>query len=122
MTIFSFWFLLLISCQREVLKMANDNSTNNCSWTTTSNYNSLLSYNVWLVNGHPSSASNKPIDFDHQFSFEQQVMWIFLSFYFDINKIISFYRILCFTYCSICATLFFLFFNFTQYHRKKFAI
>ena len=65
---------MLLSCQRKVIQNIHTNSSyHNCTWISSANAKSLISYNIWLVNGHPNSASNKLIDFDHQFSFEQQV-------------------------------------------------
>jgi len=55
------------------VKSANGTHNITCEWRDGSSDDSVLKYDVWLVNGHPSSASNKPLDFDHQFSFEQQV-------------------------------------------------
>ncbi|XP_054153042.1 uncharacterized protein LOC128951794 [Oppia nitens] len=78
----TFWFLLLMGCYREEVRPTPTPTTTNttngtqqnitCHWKDGTADDSVLKYDVWLVNGHPSSASNKLLDFDHQFSFEQQ--------------------------------------------------
>ena len=67
-----FWLLILIACYRD-FKTDNTSRNMSCEWKDGSADNSVIKYDVWLVNGHPNSASNKPLDLDHQFSFEQQV-------------------------------------------------
>lgn len=89
LTIIRFWFLLLLSCQRQFISeniSKGNNSLSNCTWKPTKHLKSLISYDIWLVNGHPTSGSNSFIDFDHQFSFEQQVHGI--CFLNNINKLL----------------------------------
>lgn len=78
----TFWFLLLLSCQRQFISeniSKGNNSLSNCTWKPTEHLKSLISYDIWLVNGHPTSGSNSFIDFDHQFSFEQQNLFIYIA-------------------------------------------
>lgn len=76
LNLFRFYFLLLLACYREIEPDISTGATSrniSCQWHEGSQDTSVLKYDVWLVNGHPNSASNKLLDLDHQFSFEQQV-------------------------------------------------
>lgn len=67
---------MLLACYREIEPDISTGATSrniSCQWHEGSQDTSVLKYDVWLVNGHPNSASNKLLDLDHQFSFEQQV-------------------------------------------------
>ena len=56
---FRFWYLSMVACYRNI--------TNNCSWVRSSQ-DLEIDYDIWLVNGDPSSKHQNP--FEHQFSFE----------------------------------------------------
>lgn len=60
--IFRFWYISIASCWR--------NRTNNvCKWVPQAMKEEILiEYDIWLVNGNPSSRGLNP--FEHQFSFE----------------------------------------------------
>ncbi|XP_027201538.2 uncharacterized protein LOC113795549 [Dermatophagoides pteronyssinus] len=71
----SFWYLILLPCKRKYQK----NQTS-FQWTMETNEKILLSYNLWIVNGHPDNriSSARLIDSDYQFSYEQQNFWFFI--------------------------------------------
>lgn len=79
---FSFWFLVLLACQRKIshpdVHAVNSSSVSKCTWTPSANRRSVISYSIWLVNGHPSSASNKLLDLDYQFSIEQTNLFVYV--------------------------------------------
>lgn len=56
-----FWYLSMVSCHREVINQTA------CDWAQ-SPTNIEIAYDIWMVNGHPSTKHINP--FEHQFSFE----------------------------------------------------
>ena len=57
-----FWYLSIVSCSR-------DRTHNQCQWMPRAMKEVLtIQYDIWIVNGNPSSKSLNP--FEHQFSFE----------------------------------------------------
>lgn len=75
--LFSFWFLVLLACQR---KISADVHTANltqskCTWTASANTRSVISYSIWLVNGHPSSSAS---NLEFQFSVEQTNLFVYV--------------------------------------------
>ncbi|KAH9497822.1 hypothetical protein DERF_013778 [Dermatophagoides farinae] len=79
----SFWYLLLLPCRRKFLNQTS------FIWTRKSNTKTLLSYDLWIVNGHPNNRlTTRLIDSDYQFSYEQQNFWFYILL--DFGYIILF--------------------------------
>ncbi|KPM03907.1 hypothetical protein QR98_0023460 [Sarcoptes scabiei] len=66
----SFRYLLLLPC---IKTEYGQNESLNCRWRESLIINSILSYDLWIVNGHPKIATKNLIDFNHQFSYEHEV-------------------------------------------------
>lgn len=80
----TFWFLVLLACQRKISQDVHTNSSQSkCTWTASANTKSVISYSIWLVNGHPNSATNKLIDLDYQFSVEQTNLFVYIILNFS---------------------------------------
>ena len=89
---------MLLACYREIEPDISTGATSrniSCQWHEGSQDTSVLKYDVWLVNGHPNSASNKLLDLDHQFSFEQQVNSLNHQFLTIYLIGLFFFRIFC---------------------------
>ncbi|KAF7487702.1 hypothetical protein SSS_10838 [Sarcoptes scabiei] len=71
----SFRYLLLLPC---IKTEYGQNESLNCRWRESLIINSILSYDLWIVNGHPKIATKNLIDFNHQFSYEHENLWILL--------------------------------------------
>ena len=61
-TYFRFWYLSLVACRR---------NPGTCEWEHVSDFDSEISYDLYLVNGNPEGR-NKNI-FEFQYSYDNQV-------------------------------------------------
>ncbi|RWS04134.1 Integral membrane protein GPR180-like protein [Dinothrombium tinctorium] len=81
----TFWYLLLIACVRD------GGNASSCEWRNTSKDNSVISYDIWFVNGNPVTASSNI--FTYQFSYEQQdtILYLVMIFLYAILTTMQLY-------------------------------
>ena len=69
-----FWYVSISSCYH------NSSDRGQCSWEFDPNKDTVIDYDIWLVNGHPFQKHFNP--FEHQFSFElHDIFEVYLAFF-----------------------------------------